>query len=143
VGRCAEGCVGEIWANKCVNTKAIGLCSVPGTTEASDAVLLAQIPQTAIVNKAEVETKVKVTYDGDPKFAAIEQTSLQYATNTADKVIKVRDLWGESKEYYGNGKLKTISNYLHGKQNGLTIQYDQTGNIIETKNYSDGNLIDK
>ncbi|PWT72449.1 MAG: hypothetical protein C5B59_15740 [Bacteroidetes bacterium] len=73
--------------------KAHVLASVPGTVEASDAVMLAQIPQTAIVNKAEAEAKVKVTYDGDPKFSSIENTSLQYATNTQDKIIKDGDLY--------------------------------------------------
>jgi len=73
--------------------KANVLASVPGTVEASDAVMLAQIPTTAIVNKAEAEAKVKVAYDGTPQFKPIEQTSLEYATNTQDKVIKVGDLY--------------------------------------------------
>jgi hypothetical protein len=75
------------------SAKANVLSSVPGTVEASDAVLLAQVPQTAIVNKAEAEAKVKVTYDGDPKFTAIQNTSMEYATNTTEKVIKVGDLY--------------------------------------------------
>ena len=69
------------------------LASVPGTQDAADAVLLAQIPTTAVVNRKEAEAKVKVTYDGDPKFAPIEGTSLSYATNTQDKVIKTGDLY--------------------------------------------------
>lgn len=69
------------------------LASVPGTIQASDAVMLAEIPTTAIVNKAEVEAKVKVSYDGSPQFKPIESTSLQYASNTQDKVIKVGDLY--------------------------------------------------
>jgi hypothetical protein len=73
--------------------KARVLASVPGTQEAADAVMLAQIPTTAIVNKAEAEAKAKVTYDGDPQFKPIEQTSLQYATNTQEKVIQVGDLY--------------------------------------------------
>src|ERR1700744_117071 len=73
--------------------KANVLPSVPGTTEASDAVLLAQVPQTAIVNKKEAEAKVKVMYDGDPKFTAIQNTTMSYATNTTEKVIKVGDLY--------------------------------------------------
>ncbi|MDF2191589.1 hypothetical protein [Paraflavitalea sp. CAU 1676] len=73
--------------------KATVLSSVPGTLEAADAVMLAQIPTTAIVNKAEVESKVKVTYDGAPQFKPIDQTNLQYASNTQDKVIKVGDLY--------------------------------------------------
>jgi hypothetical protein len=73
--------------------KAHVLASVPGTIEAADAVMLAQIPTTAVVNRAEAEAKVKVAYDGTPKFQPIETTSLQYATNTQDKVIKDGDLY--------------------------------------------------
>jgi hypothetical protein len=72
------------------------LASVPGTVEASDAVMLAQIPQTAIVNKAEAEAKVNqqgVHYSGPPQFKQIENTSLQYAANTQDKVVKDGDLY--------------------------------------------------
>jgi hypothetical protein len=69
------------------------LASVPGTEQAIDAVLLAQIPTTVVVNKAEVEKAVKVSYDGEPKFTAIPQTTMSYATNTQDKVIKIGDLY--------------------------------------------------
>src|ERR1700722_4564317 len=69
------------------------LVSVPGTDQAEDAVLLAQIPTTVIVNRAEAEAAVKVDYDGDPQFKPIESTSLSYASNTQDKVIKVGDLY--------------------------------------------------
>lgn len=69
------------------------LASVPGTQEAQDAVMLAQIPTIAVVNRAEAEAKVKVAYDGTPQFKPVEQTSLQYATNTQDKVIKYGDLY--------------------------------------------------
>ncbi len=74
--------------------KARVLASVPGTKEASDAVMLAQIPTTAVVNKAEAEAKAKVTYDGNaPQFKPIENTSLEYASNTQDKVIKDGDIY--------------------------------------------------
>jgi hypothetical protein len=72
------------------------LASVPGTVQASDAVMLAQIPQTAIVNKSEAEAKVNqqgVRYSGSPQFKPIEETSLEYAANTQDKVIKDGDLY--------------------------------------------------
>ncbi|MGA3055788.1 MAG: hypothetical protein ABSD63_16405 [Candidatus Korobacteraceae bacterium] len=69
------------------------LASVPGTQEARDAVLLAQVPTTAIVNRAEAEAKVKVVYSGDPQFKPIEGTSLSYAANTQDRVIKYGDLY--------------------------------------------------
>ena len=68
--------------------KARVLASVPGTVEASDAVMLAQIPTTVVVNRAEAESKVKVAYDGQPSFAPIEGTSLEYATNTQEKIIR-------------------------------------------------------
>ena len=64
------------------------LVSVPGTDEAKDAVLLAQIPTTAVVDPKAAE-QAKVTYSGNPEFKPIEGTSLEYATNTPDKVIKV------------------------------------------------------
>src|SRR5580700_8445625 len=69
------------------------LASVPGTQEAQDAVLLAQIPTSAIVNIPEAGAKVKVQYDGDPQFKPIETTTLSYATNTQDKIIKVGDIY--------------------------------------------------
>jgi outer membrane lipoprotein SlyB len=69
------------------------LSSVPGTVEASDAVLLSQIPTTVVVNRAEAEAQAKATYDGDPKFSPIQGTKLEYATNTQDKVIKSGDLY--------------------------------------------------
>ena len=69
------------------------LASVPGTQEAQDAVLLAQIPTTAVVNIKEAEAQVKVQYDGEPQFKPIETTQLSYATNTQDKVIKFGDIY--------------------------------------------------
>jgi hypothetical protein len=73
--------------------KANVLSSVPGTTEASDAVMLAQIPQSAIVNKKEAQAQVRVNYDGDPKFVKIENTDMEYATNTSEKIIKLGDTY--------------------------------------------------
>jgi hypothetical protein len=69
------------------------LVSVPGTDEAKDAVLLAQVPTTMTVNQKEAASKVKVDYAGDPKFEPIKGTSMSYATNTQDKVIKVGDVY--------------------------------------------------
>src|SRR3989440_175782 len=69
------------------------LASVPGTDEAKDAVLLAQVPTTITVKPAEAQAKVKVEYGGDPKFEPIKGTSMAYATNTQDKVIKVGDVY--------------------------------------------------
>lgn len=69
------------------------LVSVPGTDEANDAVLLAQVPTTVIVDRAKAEAEVKVSYDGEPQFKPIESTDLSYASNTQDKIIKTGDLY--------------------------------------------------
>ena len=65
------------------------LASVPGTPEAEDAVLIAQIPTTVTVNATEAAKEVKVSYVGEPQFQPIEGTSMQYAVNTPNKVIVV------------------------------------------------------
>jgi hypothetical protein len=69
------------------------LSSVPGTEQAKDAVLIAQIPTVMEIDPKSAATQAKVSYTGDPKFAPIEGTSLQYATNTPDKVIRVGDVY--------------------------------------------------
>jgi hypothetical protein len=69
------------------------LASVPGTSQAKDAVLIAQIPTTMVINPATAAAQVKVTYTGTPQFTPIEGTSLQYATNSTDKVIQVSGVY--------------------------------------------------
>jgi hypothetical protein len=65
------------------------LASVPGTPEAEDAVLIAQIPTTVTVNAAAAAKEVQVSYAGQPQFAPITGTTMQYATNTQNKVVMV------------------------------------------------------
>ena len=69
------------------------LASVPGTSQAKDAVLIAQIPTVMELNPATTAAQAKVDYTGSPQFAPIEGTTLQYATNTPDKVIQVGSLY--------------------------------------------------
>jgi hypothetical protein len=69
------------------------LPSVPGTDQAREAVMVAQIPTLAVVNKADAAAAVKVSYQGVPQFQPIETTKLSYAVNTDSKVIKVGDLY--------------------------------------------------
>ena len=71
----------------------VALVSVPGTQVASDAVLLSQVPTTAVVNRAAAEASVKVIYTGDPQFVAITGTTMYYAANTANRVIRVGDVY--------------------------------------------------
>jgi hypothetical protein len=68
------------------------LASVPGTQQAAEAVLLAQVPQTARVNKREVKAP-DVIYQGDPQYEAIQGTQLQRAVNTDKDIIKVGDVY--------------------------------------------------
>ncbi|MFC2085697.1 hypothetical protein ACFLRO_00640 [Bacteroidota bacterium] len=60
--------------------------NVAGTDEAREAIVDSYIPQTAAVERGEV--KLDVEYDGDPKFEPVEDTSLEYAVNTGDSIIK-------------------------------------------------------
>jgi hypothetical protein len=62
------------------------LASVAGTDAARDAVMDAEIPQTAKVDRNTATTEV--TYDGRPKFTDIEGTNLQYAVNTSSTVLR-------------------------------------------------------
>jgi hypothetical protein len=68
------------------------LASVPGTQQAAEAVLLAQIPQTARVNKKEIKAP-EVTYQGEPKFEKVEKTKVERAVNTDKSIIKVGDMY--------------------------------------------------
>lgn len=61
------------------------LASVPGTQEARDAVVLAQVPHKATISIA--DAKLNVTYDGTAKFVPIEGTPMKYAVNTPYQVV--------------------------------------------------------
>ena len=68
------------------------LASVPGTQQAAEAVLLAQIPQTARVNKKQTKAP-EVDYAGEPKFEKVEKTKVERAVNTDKSIIKVGDMY--------------------------------------------------
>ena len=68
------------------------LASVPGTQQAAEAVLLAQVPQTARVNRKEIKAP-DVVYQGAPKFEPVPTTKVQYAVNTDKDIIKFGDLY--------------------------------------------------
>lgn len=61
--------------------------SVAGTGEAEDAMLDAQVPQTAAIRRS--EASVEVVYDGDPRFEPIDGTSVAYAVNTGAQVLRI------------------------------------------------------
>ncbi|MGL1931309.1 MAG: hypothetical protein OCC45_06060 [Desulfotalea sp.] len=58
---------------------------IAGTDEAKEAVIDAQIPQTATVTRGIVD--IDVSYDGDAEFKKISDTSLSFATNSNETVI--------------------------------------------------------
>lgn len=66
--------------------------SVAGTDEAEQAVVDAQIPQTAAIKRS--EAKLEVSYDGSPKFKKISGTDVAYAINTSTQVLMI------DKKYY-------------------------------------------
>lgn len=71
--------------------KAHVLAAVPGTREAEDAILLAAIPRTAEVNRA--QAKAEVQYVGAPQFVPMQGTSISYAKNTPNDVLRIGDLY--------------------------------------------------
>jgi hypothetical protein len=68
------------------------LASVPGTSQAAEAVLLAQIPQTARVSKKLAAPEVAYQ-GGKPEFQQIQPTTVQRAVNTDKDILKVGDLY--------------------------------------------------
>lgn len=66
--------------------------SVPGTSESAEARLKASIPQMARV-LTDGSVKADVAYSGEPKFEPIDGTSLSYAANSNETVIKVGDAY--------------------------------------------------
>jgi hypothetical protein len=68
------------------------LVSVPGTTQALEAVLLAQVPQTARVSRTQV-TAPEVVYQGEPQFQPIEATTIARAVNTDRDILRIGPIW--------------------------------------------------
>jgi hypothetical protein len=63
------------------------LASIPGTLQARDAVVAAQVPQTATVDRKQAH--FNATYDGEPQFKPIEGTDMSYAVNSPNDIILV------------------------------------------------------
>jgi hypothetical protein len=63
------------------------LPAVPGTPQAEEAVLLAEVPRRAKVKRS--EASLEVTYQGKPKLRAIGDTGVAYAVNTVFDVLRV------------------------------------------------------
>jgi hypothetical protein len=61
------------------------LASVAGTDAAREAIMDAQVPQTAKVDRNSANTSVN--YNGEPQFSPLQGTDMQYSTNTSSSVI--------------------------------------------------------
>ncbi len=73
-----------------VHPRAVVLPAVSGTPQAKEAVIAAQVPQTATVVKA--QATFKSSYDsGKPIWGPIDGTSMSYAANSQTPVIKVSE----------------------------------------------------
>jgi hypothetical protein len=64
---------------------------VPGTPQAQEALLHAQVPQQGTLSRASAQLDVR--YGGEPKFEPIPGTTLYYAVNTSVDVIRVGDAY--------------------------------------------------
>jgi hypothetical protein len=62
--------------------------AVKGTPQAKEALIANSIPQTAAVKVGEAKIDPP-RFDGEPKLAPIEGTSLQYVVNTATPIVQV------------------------------------------------------
>jgi hypothetical protein len=69
------------------------LASIPGTSQATEAVLLALIPRTARVSKKQLQAPQVDYFGGPPQFKSIQGTGLEQAVNTDKDVIKFGDLY--------------------------------------------------
>jgi hypothetical protein len=91
------------------------LASIAGTNAAREAIMDAQIPQTAMVDRKNGQDNVSVTYDGKPAFEEIPGTHMQYAVNSPNTVLKYKDryylvdngVWFESKHPTDDWKVCT------------------------------------
>ncbi len=61
---------------------------VAGTEMANEAALDAAVPQTAAIKR---DATIEVSFDGEPKFEPVEETTLYYAVNTESQVLRYGD----------------------------------------------------
>ncbi|MBE2257336.1 MAG: hypothetical protein IAE88_00670 [Rhodobacteraceae bacterium] len=67
------------------------LASVPGTVQAQEALIQAQIPQQATLEIA--SARLDVSYAGEPRFEPIPGTAMAYAVNTSFNVVRAESAY--------------------------------------------------
>ena len=98
---------------------------VAGTEEARDAVLDAQVPQTAAVQRGEVD--IDVEYDGDPVYQPVDGTDLVYIENTGSTVLQSDGLY-----YLVEDGVWYVSSTPNGPWAVSTYRPAQVDNILPT-----------
>ena len=98
---------------------------VAGTEEARDAVLDAQVPQTAAVQRGEVD--IDVEYDGDPVYQPVDGTDLVYIENTGSTVLQSDGLY-----YLVEDGVWYVSSTPNGPWTVSTHRPAQVDNILPT-----------
>lgn len=63
------------------------LTFVPGTCMAKHALADSQVPQTAAIRRDDVT--LSVAYDGTPQFKQVGNTSMEYAVNSSEQILKI------------------------------------------------------
>ena len=84
--------------------------------------LLAQIPQTARVNKKAIKAP-EVEYQGEPKFEPIEKTTVSRAVNTDKDIIKVGDMYYmcfQGVWFMAQGRDRPVGSDRHGPEERFT-----------------------
>ena len=98
---------------------------VAGTTEAREAVLDAQVPQTAAVARGEVD--IDVEYDGKPDFDRVDGTDMEYAINTGSTVLESNGLY-----YLVEDGVWYVSAYPDGPWQVADYRPQQVASIMPT-----------
>jgi hypothetical protein len=81
------------WPRKLVKPAGTVLIYQPQVDDWQNFIDIKWRPTVRLLNPTTAAAQAKVMYTGEPQFAPIEGTTLQYATNTPDKVIQVGDLY--------------------------------------------------
>lgn len=68
------------------------LASVPGTQQATEAVLQASVPRVARVSKIQLKAP-EVVYQGEPVFEPIQDTMLSRAVNTDKQIVRAGEMY--------------------------------------------------
>jgi hypothetical protein len=65
------------------------LASIPGTSQAREAAIANQVPQTATVQRS--QARFTPAYDGEPRLEPVAGTTLQYVLNAGTPVLRASD----------------------------------------------------